>query len=85
MQVDMNSDRPITLSNGKTLSEKQWADTLGLSYAPTLMFFNEKGQEIIRLDSVTWFYRLNGVLKFVLSGDYKKFPSFQAWRQAKKQ
>lgn len=84
IQVDMNSGRKLTLSNGEQISEKQWVDRLGLSYAPTLMFFNDKGQEIIRLDSVTWFYRLNGVLNYVLSGDYKHFQSFQAWRQARK-
>lgn len=83
IQVDMESDTPIVLSNGKTMLSKQWASALGLNYAPTLMFFDENGQEIIRIDSVIWFYRLNGVLKYVTSGDYKKYPSFQVWREAK--
>lgn len=82
IQVDMNSDKPVTLSNGSTLSSKQWANALGLSYAPTLIFFDENGREIIRIDSVIWFYRLSGVLRYVISGDYKKYPSFQQWRQA---
>jgi thioredoxin-related protein len=74
----------LTLFNGKRLTSQQWADALGLSYAPTLMFFDQNGQEIIRIDSVVWFYRLNGVLKYVLSGDYQRYPSFQVWRQATK-
>jgi len=32
---------------------------------------------------VVWFYRLRSVLKYVLSGGYKKYPTFQLWRQAK--
>lgn len=84
MQVDMNSDTPIVLQNGNRLSSRKWASALGLNYAPTLIFFNEKGQEIIRIDSVIWFYRLNGVLSYVASGDYKKYPSFQVWREAKR-
>ncbi|MFO7604471.1 MAG: thioredoxin fold domain-containing protein [Gammaproteobacteria bacterium] len=85
IQVDMQSDAPITLANGNIVSEKQWANALGLNYAPTLIFFDARGQEIIRIDSVVWFYRLNGVLNYVLSGDYKTYPSFQAWRQARSQ
>lgn len=84
IQVDMNSESQIRLKNGNSLSSKQWAKALGLNYAPTLIFFNENGQEIIRIDSVIWFYRLNGVMKYVTSGDYKKYPSFQVWREAKR-
>jgi thioredoxin-related protein len=80
VQLDMWQDVPVVTPAGKHLTSKTWADELGLSYAPTLIFYDEQGKEIIRLDSVVGFYRLHGVLRYVLSGGYRKYPNYQQWR-----
>ena len=80
VQVDMWRDVPIVTPGGKNITSKGWADELGLSYAPTLIFYDAKGKEIIRLDSVVGFYRLQGVLRYVISGAYREFPTYQQWR-----
>lgn len=81
-QLNMWSDTPVITPDGKHTTAKQWADSLGLFYTPTLMFFDENGKEILRLDSVVQFYRLRNVLDFVLSGAYREYPTFQQWRSA---
>ena len=81
VQLDMWSDTPVLTPDGKRLTAKKWAQNLGLFYAPTLVFFDEHGKEIIRVDSVVRLYRLRGVLEYVLSKGYRKAPTFQRWRE----
>lgn len=81
VQLDMRSDTPVLTPAGKKLTAKKWAEQLQLDYAPTLIWFDEQGKEIIRIDSVVWFYRLQNVLTYVNTKGYLQFPTFQAWRQ----
>ena len=83
IQLDINSEKILLTPDGKKLSAKKWAEQLNINYSPTILFFDESGKEIIRIESVVWFYRLRNVLKYVLTGAHKKYPTFQLWRQAK--
>ncbi|MBI1424939.1 MAG: thioredoxin fold domain-containing protein [Gammaproteobacteria bacterium] len=80
VQLNMWSGVPVVTPTGKHTTSKAWADELGLSYAPTLIFYDEQGKEIIRIDSVLGFYRLYGVLRYVISGGYRTYPNYQLWR-----
>jgi len=82
VQLDIYSAQPILTPTGKKTSVKNWAKKLDINYSPTIIFFDESGKEIIRIESVVWFYRLRNVLNYVLTGAYKKYPTFQIWRQA---
>lgn len=81
VQLDMWSDSSVITPAGQRTTAREWAAELGLFYTPTLIFFDEQGKEIIRVDSVIHFYRLRSVLDYVLGGAYRKGLSFQAWRQ----
>ena len=83
VQLDRKSSRKVITPSGKKLTARQWADQLGLYYSPTIIFFDEAGKEILRIDSVIRFYRLNGVLDYVLSKDYLEYKTFQLWRHRK--
>jgi thioredoxin-related protein len=80
VQLDRKSDTPVVTPSGEKLTAKQWADKLGLYYSPTIIFYDENGEEILRIDSVIRFYRLNGVLDYILSKDYLEYATFQLWR-----
>ncbi len=80
VQLDMNSDTPVITPNGQRITAKQWADQLNLFYAPTLIAFDERGNEIIRIDSVAHIYRLKSVLEFIVSKNYLSRPNFMSWR-----
>lgn len=84
VQLDILSNTPVLTPSGKKITAQQWAEDLGLYYTPTIIFFDEHGKEIIRIDSVVGFYRLNNVLHYVLSKGYIKEPNFQLWRQRHK-
>ena len=81
VQINMWSDTQVVTPSGQRTTARRWADELGLFYTPTLIFFDERGREIIRVDSVVNFYRLRSVLDYVLSGAHQRGLSFQRWRQ----
>jgi thioredoxin-related protein len=79
VQLDMHADTPVVTPAGKSTTAREWARELGLFYAPTLIFFDEHGREIIRVDSVVQFVRLRNVLNYVLSKGYLEEPNFLRW------
>jgi len=83
-QLDIWSDTLVQTPDGKRTTAKEWADKLGLFYTPTLIFFDDDGDEILRVDSVVQFYRLRNVLDYVITGAYLEYPTFQQWRSAAK-
>ena len=84
VQLNTRADTPVITPAGKRTTARKWGRDLHLDYTPTLVFFDEHGKEIIRIDSVIWFYRLQNVLDYVNSGDYRRFPTVQAWRHQRK-
>jgi thioredoxin-related protein len=80
VQLDMRADTPVITPDGRRTTARQWADELGLFYAPSLLFFDEGGREIMRVDSVVRFFRLRNVLNYVLSKGYLDEPDYQRWR-----
>lgn len=80
VQLDRKANTPVVTPEGKKLTAQQWSDELGLYYSPTIIFFDERGKEILRVDSVIGFYRLNSVLDYILSKAYLEYETFQLWR-----
>lgn len=80
-QLDMWSAMPVVTPAGERLTASDWAERLGIFYAPTLVFFDEFGGEIFRVDSVIMFYRLRAVLDYILEEGYLEEPNFQRWRE----
>lgn len=85
VQLDMWSDTPVLTPDGQKLTAAQWARRLGIFYAPTLVFFDERGHEVLRLDSVTRLYRLQNALKYVLDKGYQEAPTLQRWQEMQAQ
>jgi thioredoxin-related protein len=80
VQLNRRGNDPVITPDGRKLTAREWANSLGVFYAPTLIFFDEHGREIIRVDSVVHFFRLRNVLNFILTKGYLSHPSFQLWR-----
>lgn len=81
VQLSMHADTPVLTPDGRRLRARDWARELGIFYAPTLVFFDPGGREILRIDSVVRFHRLKNVLDFVLTRAYRTQPYFQRWRE----
>lgn len=82
VQLDIHDNIPVITPDGRATTARDWARQLELFYAPTIVFFDEQGREIIRVDSVAHFFRLRNVLNYVLTRGYLTYPDFQSWRRA---
>jgi thioredoxin-related protein len=79
VQLDLNATTPVVTPAGKRTQARDWAAELGLFHAPTLIFFDEHGREVLRIDSLVRFYRLGQVLSYVSSRAYRNL-SYPRWR-----
>jgi len=84
LQLDITSQQSVITPAGQHTTSHAWAKQLKLDYTPTLVFFDEQGKEIIRIDSVVWFYRLSNVMDYVLTRGYRQYSTFQQWRSRHK-
>lgn len=80
---------------GKKQSGKKWAEQLELIHTPAMVFFNEQGSEVLRVDTdilIDQFGNevavddrnildnIRARLQFVLDKGYIALPQFQRWR-----
>ena len=67
--------------SGERTNPKQWFKDLDLTYYPALVIFDESGKEVLRLDSQTKKFRVEGTLQLVLNKDYENGAQLQRWRR----
>ncbi len=83
VQLDVwDRQTPVLTPDGRRLTPHQWAVDLELFYTPSLLFFDERGREVFRVDSVVQFFRLASVLRYVAEQGYREYPLFQHWKIA---
>ncbi len=80
IQLNMWADTEVITLQGIKTTAKEWARSLDVFYAPSIVFFDADGKEIMRVDSVAHFYRLWGVLDYVNQEAYKQDIDYQDWR-----
>jgi thioredoxin-related protein len=80
-QLDAWSDTPVITPRGEAMTAQEWARRLGIHYMPTTVFFDPRGNEILRIDSVVKLYRMRSMLSFILTNGYLEYPTFQHWRR----
>ncbi len=79
VQVDMWSNDPIVTPDGRKRSIVDWSRELDVFFAPTLVFFDEGGREVMRIASVVQVYRLGRVLEYVENRGYESGLTYQQW------
>ena len=80
VQLDVRGNTPVIRPDGQRTTAADWAEELGLFYSPSILFFDESGREILRVDSVAHFFRLRNVLNYVANRGYLYEPSYRRWR-----
>ncbi len=79
VQLDMWSNDQLTDINGVDTTARDWADSLDVSFAPTIVLFDRSGKEIIR--SEAWFKRFHtlSLFDYVDTEAYRDEPNFQRY------
>ena len=83
VQLDRFSEKNITTPSGKKLSAKKWGDELGIPYLPSIIFFDSKGEEVMRVDAQLRTFHIQSVFDYVISGAYKTEENFQRYISAR--
>jgi thioredoxin-related protein len=66
---------------GQQVKAADWAASLKLAYVPTMVFFDDRGREVFRIEAYLRPFHLAGSLEYVASGAYRSEPSFQRFLQ----
>ena len=83
VQLDMWSNTPVLTPQGKRQTAREWAKALDVKYAPTIVLFDEQGQEIIRSEAFFKIFHTQGIFAYLAEGGYKTEPDFQRYLSAR--
>ncbi len=79
IQLDRFSNTPVITPQGTKTTAKKWADQLNIIYQPAIVFFDPKGNEVMRIDAQLRSFHIQSVFDYVLSGAYKTQKNFQRY------
>lgn len=83
VQLDMWSNEPVILPDGRKTTAREWAKALDVKYAPTIVLLDARGREIIRSEAFFKVFHTQGLFDYAASGAYRKEPSFQRYLSAR--
>ena len=83
VQFDINSDQLITTPAGDRIGVSDWATQLGITYSPSVVFFDRKGHEVMRIGAFLKTFHFQSVFAYVLEEGYLQEPSFQRYISAR--
>lgn len=78
-QVDMNSKKSVVTPQRIITKVKDWTKNLNITNTPTIIFFDEKGEEIIRVEALFKNFHFQTIVDYVVSGAYKEEKEFQRY------
>jgi thioredoxin-related protein len=82
-RVELFGTEKLVTPDGNTLTAREWGLALGVAYTPTIVFFDETGREVFRIDAYLRPFHFVSSLDYVASKSYLTQPSFQRYLQAR--
>jgi len=81
--LDMWSSEILITPTGKKMKIRDWAKSLNVKYAPSLIFFDNEGKEVFRADAYLKAFHMQSVMDYVSSSEYKIQKNFQRYIDAR--
>ena len=82
-RFSLAASTPLTSPAGRATTAQAWARELGVTYTPTIVFFDRSGMEVFRIDAYLRPFHLAGALAYVSSRAYRSEPSFQRFMKTR--
>ncbi len=79
VQLNVGSNQVVTTPDGRQTTASDWARSLGISYTPSIVFFDRKGAEVMRISGFVKTFHFQSVFAYVLEKAYLHQPSFQRY------
>ncbi len=83
VQLNIASAQALTTPDGEKTSPRQWARKLGIDYTPSLVFFDQRGKEVMRISAFLKTFHFQSVYAYVLEQAYLEQPEFQRYISAR--
>ena len=64
-------DASLMAPGGQPVRASEWAAALKLTYVPAMVFFDDRGREVFRIEAYMRPFHLAGSLEYVASGGYR--------------
>jgi thioredoxin-related protein len=77
------SPTPLTTPDGRAVTAEAWARELGVTFTPTVVFFDSAGKEVFRVGAYLRPFHLAASFAYVADQAYRTEPSFQRFIQAR--
>ena len=77
VRLNMWAETKLIDFAGKQTTARELAKRLRVQYAPSLVFFDHRGKEVMRTEAYLKAFHLQSVMDYVASGAYRKQPNFQ--------
>ena len=74
---------PVLGTRGEKLTPQGWVRSLELSHSPALVFFDEGGKEVLRIDALALNQRMARAMGYVLDKAYLRGIHFQRYTREK--
>ena len=82
-RLSLSGRDPLTTPDGRSSNAEAWGKQLGISYTPSVVFFDDRGKEVFRLEAYVRPFHFTSSFEYVASGAYRKEPEFQRFLQNK--
>jgi len=82
-RVDIGSSEALKTPSGSTVTMRDWTRKLNIIYTPSLLFFDQSGREVFRVEGYLRPFHLSSSLDYIASGEYLKQPEFQRYIEAR--
>jgi len=79
VQVDINSKEAIVSPDKMVYNIKDWITILNITHTPTIIFFDEKANEIMRIEAMFKNFHFQSIVDYVVSDAYKTESEFQRY------
>lgn len=83
VQLDIASTQQLTTPAGARVSARQWAQDLGITYTPSVVFFDRQGKEVMRISAFLKTFHFQSVYAYVLDKAYLRETEFQRYISAR--
>jgi thioredoxin-related protein len=78
-RLNLHGQTPVVTTDGKKMTESEWARNLKVAFTPSIVFFDQHGKEVFRVEAYLKTFHLASSFDYVASGAYKTQPSFQRY------
>jgi thioredoxin-related protein len=82
-RLSLSGRDPLIAPDGRSINADAWGKELGISYTPSVVFFDDRGREVFRLEAYVRPFHFTSSFEYVASGAYRKEPEFQRFLQNK--